>query len=107
MLSASHLLFLLAFGLILWLWRDNLAARELAIESVKRTCKQLGVQMLDQTVAIQRVRPHLSSRGLRLRRRYQFEFSIDGGERFPGRAELLGHRVVSIQLDGPEGLVMS
>ncbi|MCP1727017.1 hypothetical protein J2T60_000982 [Natronospira proteinivora] len=107
MLSASHLTFLLIFGLVLWLWRDNLAAREVAIEAVKRTCQQLGVQMLDQTVAIQRVRPNLSSRGLRLRRKYQFEFSIDGGERFPGRAELLGQRVISVQLDGPEGMVIS
>jgi len=106
MLQTSHFIVLILLGLGMWIWRDNLAARESAIDSVRRTCRQLGVQLLDQTVAIEWVRPHFSWRGLRLRRRYGFEFSVDGGERFPGRVGLIGHQVVSIQLDGPEGLVM-
>jgi hypothetical protein len=107
MLDAHYLLVLLLFAWIIWLWRNNLAARERAIEVAGRTCRQVGVQMLDQTVSITRLGVGRSAYGLRLRRRYRFEFSTDGSDRYPGRVELLGLTVVSVQLDGPSGLVVS
>lgn len=107
MLDAHYLLVLLLFALILLLWRNNLAARERAIEVARRTCREVGVQMLDQTVAINRLGIGRGRRGLRLRRRYRFEFSTDGSDRHPGRVELLGLTVLSVQLDGPSGLVVS
>ncbi|MDQ2069099.1 DUF3301 domain-containing protein [Natronospira bacteriovora] len=107
MLEAKYLLVLMLFGLIAWIWRSNLAARERAIDVAKRTCRQMGVQLLDQTVAIAGLGLGQGPRGIRLRRRYRFEFTTDGSARFPGRIELIGLLVRSVQLDPPEGLVVS
>ncbi|MEA5445574.1 DUF3301 domain-containing protein [Gammaproteobacteria bacterium AB-CW1] len=107
MLQPSHIMVLVLFGVIAWFWRDSLAARELAIEAARRTCKSTGVQFLDQTVSIAAFWPMLGNRGLRFKRRYRFEFSTDGTDRHPGQAELYGRRVARVHLDYPSGLVLS
>lgn len=107
MLDAYSLLILVLFALVIWLWRNNLAARERAVEAAGRTCRETGVQMLDQTVAITRLGLGWSASGLRLRRRYRFEFSTDGSDRHPGRVELFGLTIIAVHLDGPSGLIVS
>jgi hypothetical protein len=86
----TTLLGLLAFAaLAIWF----LAAREAAEharEHARRLCRRHGVQLLDQTVALERVRLARTASGLRLRRRYGFEFSPDGILRESGKVLMLG-----------------
>lgn len=90
--------------LVARLWNDALKARERALQASGRVCRELDVQLLDQTVALRRMRPARDAGGrLRLRREYGFEFTLEGSERRRGTVLMLGVRVESVHLDHPEG----
>lgn len=68
----------------------------------RRTCQRHGVQLLDQTVALQKFTLSWQADGLRLRRTYEFEFSEEGIGRHQGRLTLCGLTLESIELDGSD-----
>ena len=53
MITFVLLLALLGAG---WLWMDTTSARDLARARAGRVCSELGVQLLDQTVALDSTR---------------------------------------------------
>ncbi len=90
--------------LITWLWTDSLRARERAIKASAKACKQLEVQLLDQTVALSRLGLGRNPGGrLRIRRQYTFEFSTNGGDRHTGHITVLGDVLETIHLEHPDG----
>lgn len=93
------ILFLLLLG---WFWLDSLRAKELATGICRAACEQRGVQLLDQTVALQRLRARRTAEGLRLRRVYRFDFSEGGAGRRIGHLVLLGLDLEEISLGLPE-----
>jgi len=86
----------LAAALVVW-WRGH-GVREQVLEQVRRHCRQAEVQLLDETVALQRVRPVRGPGGWVLRRIYGFEFTATGEDRYPGSAIAVGRHLHSIQL---------
>lgn len=83
------------------LWSDSLRAREFALRECKTACERADMQLLDQTVALASLRLTRDAEGrVRIRRRYRFEFSIDGGDRYPGQITLTAGRVDSLWLGG-------
>lgn len=87
-----------------WAWVDALRAREAALRACRRTCERHGLQLLDETVALRRLRLGRSADGrVRLRRHYGFEYSERGDERRQGEAVLLGRRIESVRGDWIEG----
>jgi hypothetical protein len=93
----TTLLTLLLLALIAWFWLDSMRAREIACGISKETCERLGVQFLDDTVALQRLRTGRNAAGhLRLLRTYQFEFTDTGAQRSSGVISLLGIDVVRL-----------
>jgi hypothetical protein len=83
------LVFAIALGVIWWMLAREAAERARAI--ARGICRQAGVQLLDQTVTLRRVRLARASDGwLKLRRRYAFDFSRDGATRETGTVTLLG-----------------
>jgi hypothetical protein len=70
-------------------WQNALRARERARALGFDLCTQANVQLLDQTVALQRMRLVRGSHGLRLRRDYRFDFSVDGRDRHRGTLSLV------------------
>jgi hypothetical protein len=71
-------------------WQATLKAREQARAISHALCAQARVQLLDQTVALQRLGVARGADGwLHLRRRYRFELSTDGTDRHQGMLELL------------------
>lgn len=94
----TTLLALIALGLGLWLWRDSLRAREAAVKICARACEGEGLQFLDQTVALIRMRPVLGVGPLRLRRVYGFEFSRNGADRYDGSVTMLGAHLESLHI---------
>lgn len=87
-----------------WYWYDGLRARESALAAGRSACERDQLQFLDETVAMQSVRPARDRHGrLRLRRRYAFEFSdprdAGGNNRRDGIVVTLGGRVESISLE--------
>lgn len=94
---------LLALLLGVWVWQINLRARELAQRSCRHACQHYGVQLLDDTVALEGIRLRRDSSGqVRIERRYVFEFSSTGASRQAGLVVVLGRRVEFLALDGGE-----
>jgi hypothetical protein len=83
-------LFLLAIALAIWIWMDALSARERAIRYGRALCQEAGVQLLDQTVSMTRLRLARVDGLPTLIRRYGFDVSTDGSDRHRGHLDLRG-----------------
>ncbi len=92
---------LLLIALAAWAWIDALRARELAIHHGRELCRKAGVQMLDQTVSLRRVRLGRRNGLPTLVRRYAFEVSLSGSDRHRGHLDLGGDRLESWSLPLP------
>ena len=95
-------LFLLigVFGLVLF-WLDTTQARDQARGLARRACEDLGVQLLDQTVALSRTQLTRQGTGLLgVERCFRFEFSEAGNDRNLGELRLRQATVIRIVLDG-------
>jgi hypothetical protein len=101
-MSLTTLNLLLATLLLIWFWRDSLQVREAATRICRQACASYGLQFLDQTVALQRLRLRWVSSGLRLQRTYQFDYSLEGEGRHTGYLVMLGERQQSLHLDLPQ-----
>lgn len=100
-------LLLALIGALVWLWWDSARAREQTLRRCQRLCKDLNMQLLDQTVGLVRLSFGRGPAGhVQLRRRYGFEYSIDGTDRWRGTANLLGQTVECIHLDHPDGPII-
>lgn len=84
-------LLLLAIALAVWLWMDALGARERAIRFGRQLCREAGVQLLDQTVSLTRIRIARVDGWPTIVRRYGFDISLDGSDRHRGHLDLEGH----------------
>lgn len=94
-----ELLVLVLLGFCLlgwWHWRG---IKDLALQEARRRCRQLELQLLDETVQLASVRLAKGDRGERvLLRRYRFEFTCTGGERLSGSIGLRGRSVEDLAL---------
>ncbi len=88
----------LAIATIWWLWRDSLAARELAVGVCRRSCQSEGLQFLDDTVALASIQPVFPRGRPALRRAYQFDFSRNGDDRESGTITLTGTRLETLYI---------
>jgi len=84
-------------------WQNALRARERARTLAHELCTRVGVQLLDQTVALRRLRlQRIPGRGLGVRRCYGFEFSRDGIDRWRGSLDLLEDEIAAYDIPGVE-----
>lgn len=103
----TTLLLLLALGAGVWFWQDCLRVRERARQRCLRFCRHQGVQLLDDTVALDRLWLQRRADGrLQLERRYTFEFTTDGNSRHGGLVVMLGEQVQVLALDGGDLLIL-
>jgi hypothetical protein len=88
-------------GAVGWYWYTGMQAREQAIAAGRHSCSVSGIQFLDESVALSRIRLARNGSGqLQLQRDYRFEFSDTGNNRRPGVIRMLGNCVEWINLDG-------
>ena len=84
-----------------WFWLSGLRVREHALAAGRMACTKIGVQFLDDTVALKRVTLRRNTLGqLRFARLYRFEFSSTGDNRQLGHIRTLGEHVESVEMDG-------
>jgi hypothetical protein len=94
-----ELIGLLIVGLLVWLIWDSLRAREAAVSASRAACEAEGYQFLDDTVAIESMRPARNDQGqLTLRRIYGFEYSDTGNTRHKGSIVMVGATVLMLRL---------
>lgn len=102
-----EVLALLLLGALAWYWIDSLRAREACLDAVRNACGARALQLLDDTVAVGRMRFGRDDDGrLQLQRDYVFEYSDTGDNRRRGSATLLGHELISLDL-GPRLFVVN
>ena len=100
-------LFLLVLTLCVWFWHINLRYRELAIRLVKNVCAEMKLQLLDQTVSLAgfSLKRNSDQRFVSVRK-YSFEVSSNGADRFQGTIILQGVRLVYSEFNLPDGPVI-
>ena len=82
-----------------WYWFSGLRAREAAVLAARSACASEGLLLLDETVALGRLRLERDGNGqLRLRRAYHFEYSDTGNNRRTGSVVLLGNTVLHLNV---------
>lgn len=89
-------LLLVVIGLI---WHSALAARESARFHARALSQRARLQLLDETVALDRLRLLRDGHGRwNIERRYRFEVSREGHERLPAELRMLGTILTGYEL---------
>jgi hypothetical protein len=90
---------LVILGLSAWFWLDGIKAREIAVAAGQQAAEKYGLQFLDETVAMSKLRAGRDRAGhMQLKRIYDFEVSDTGIERLSCSVTLLGKRVEAIDI---------
>lgn len=98
-----QLFIILALAGVVWFWWDSSGAREAAISAATQTCKKAGVQLLDFTVGLRKIRLQRDNQGqMKLARLYSFEFTQTGSLRNHGYVVMLGKHIFKIEIDIPD-----
>jgi thiamine biosynthesis lipoprotein len=104
-LTIENISLLLAIVIISLVWFESLRVREMAIRHCHRLCRETNLQLLDQTVSLVSISLRRAETGtMKVLRKYQFEVSENGVDRYSGYITLLGSRIIESRLEGPDGL---
>jgi hypothetical protein len=85
---------LLSIAAVAVWWYHALRLRERAIAHARQLCERHGLQLLDDSVALHRLRMRWRHGGLRVTREYRFDTSLGGNDRRAASITLLGDRIV-------------
>lgn len=81
-------------------WWHAQKVKEIALKHTRRHCKELDLQLLDDSIGLRAFWLKRDEDGrLRFWRSYVFEFTATGDDRYKGRIVVLGRRVTNIELD--------
>lgn len=87
-----------AFLVVFW-WKGQ-GFKLMALKLAQKHCDELGLQFLDQSVALRSFKFTRGPTGAWVvRRRFVFEFASIGDERYKGTVELLGNRLLKLELE--------
>lgn len=94
-------LFIVFFmGLGAWIWWIDRGIKQYAFQYVKQHCEQRQVQLLDENIRQSQIKIIRDSKGsLKLYRQFHFEFTSTGERRHQGHLEMMGGKVIGIELD--------
>ena len=96
---SSEWLLLASLAALAWFWWDSLQKRELAVRAARAVCERAGVQFLDDSVALSKMKLQRdSNQRARIYREFSFDYSSVGDDRQAGRVYLLGEIVLSADL---------
>jgi Protein of unknown function (DUF3301) len=88
----------LIFGFIYWV--DAMRARGIARLSGKVACDKAGLIFLDDTVVLHKIRFRRDGLGrLGIYRKYCFEFTSDGSQRYNGEISMFAKHVVNLTME--------
>ena len=96
----STLIAIIILGLVAVLWLEAARARELAVGISRAACQKERYQFLDDSVYLQRMALRWTDAGLRFRRMYRFDYSMDGALRQTGYILLIGNRLEAVHIKG-------
>ncbi|MFW5431218.1 MAG: DUF3301 domain-containing protein [Methylophilaceae bacterium] len=89
-----EILLLIIIVAISWFWMDTISKREIAITVGKELAKRCDLQLLDETVACNKIWLARDSGGrVQIARLYEFEVSADRESRLGCHLQLLGRQL--------------
>jgi hypothetical protein len=104
----NSVILLILLGITAWFWFDAQRSQEIAKAICKQVCGQLHLQLLDDTIALVRVRLKHNSRGrFNVQRTYQFEFSEQGNNRQQGTVIMRGIALELLEMPGYTNRIIS
>ena len=84
---------------VVWYWLKSREIKDVALRAAVKYCEQLELALLDQTVVLKSLRLSRNKTGnICFRRRYQFDFTSTGQERYQGTLIINGFVVEQITL---------
>lgn len=96
----TDLLLLTLVSSVVYVWYRGLSVRERAFKAVEGYCSKFDLQLLDQNVSLRAIWLKRNDKGRLLPwRRYHFEFTTTGDQRYSGQVVLLGDAVESLTSD--------
>jgi hypothetical protein len=99
-LTLLNLFWLFVLGFAAWYWWRAKAIEDGVLVAAKRYCKTMDVMLLDDVVYLRGVWVKRDSGGqLRVWRRFMFDFTATGEERYSGRIIMLGQKIVHTELE--------
>lgn len=98
-LTLSNLAWLLLAGFVVWYWWRAKAIKDAVLSSAKQHCEKMDVMLLDDAVYLRGLWFKRDKQGkLRVWRRFLFDFTTTGEERYLGRIIMLGPYIQHIEL---------
>ncbi len=95
----SDLLWLTLFCLGLTYWWSAQRIKETAFRAANKACKEVELQLLDQSISLRALWLKRDEDGqIKIWRRYVFEFSSTGADRYSGRVIMLGRKITNVEL---------
>ena len=83
-----------------WFWLDGRRAHAMSVAICRRACERVGAQLLDETVALNRVGLRKDAAGrLRVRRMFTFDYSVNTVIRQQGYIIMLGIEMEILHID--------
>lgn len=98
MTGTAALMALLLLGTLVLVWQLLHGMRELALREAARACEGAGLQLLDMSVALDRLRLARRQAGWAWQLDYRFDVSHDGSSRQHGRLRFLGGQLEWIEM---------
>ncbi|MFO7527677.1 MAG: DUF3301 domain-containing protein [Marinobacter sp.] len=91
-------LFLACFAA--WYWWRAKAIKDFVLQAARRYCKTMDVELLDDAVYLRGLWFKRDDHGkLRVWRRFLFDFTSTGEERYTGRIIMLGSKILNMELE--------
>ncbi|MGB0468622.1 MAG: DUF3301 domain-containing protein [Pontibacterium sp.] len=99
-IELQDLFWLSLISLLCLHWWHSLKIKETALKHTRRHCKEMDLQLLDDSIGLRALWLKRDTGGrLRFWRTYVFEFTATGDDRYQGRIILLGRKITDIQLE--------
>lgn len=99
-MTLSTLFWLFAFGFVVWYWWRAKAIKDSVLGAAKNYCKKMDVMLLDDAVYLRGLWFKRDHNGrIRVWRRFLFDFTATGEERYTGRVIMLGQRIEHMELE--------
>lgn len=99
-MTLLNLFWLFVVGFTIWYWWRATAIKDGVLIAAKQYCKTMDVMLLDEAVYLRGLWVKRDGGGqLRVWRRFMFDFTSTGEERYSGRIIMLGRKIVHSELD--------
>lgn len=100
MFSLVNLIIIIVIAALTLYWWHNHGFKARALSLALQHCRQLSLQLLDQSVVLRGLWPVLDAhRHWAMRRTYQFEFTSTGEQRYQGWLVILGNELWAIDFE--------